>query len=238
MPQVAIIGAGNVGASVAFALILNQVSADIVLYDIDTNKANAQVMDLADASFIHNAKITTATGQTAGQSDIIVITAGAKQLPNEPRTALISRNKQVLQSCISAMNPLNPNAIMIIVSNPVDILTSMAQQMSGLPKHQVFGTGTLLDSVRLRLALSHHLNISQTSINVSVFGEHGDSQFASYSTASIDNIPLLSYPGIAELDLTDIALQTKQKAYKIIEQKGHFYLTQAQRALALAALLA
>jgi L-lactate dehydrogenase len=203
-------------------LLIDEASK-ILMVDIDQPRCEAQVLDISDAAFIHDCKIRVGTFQEAGQSDIIIVTAGAKQKPGEPRTGLIERNKRILNSCIEGMKPLNSKAVLILVANPVDVLTSLAQKLSGLSPHQVIGTGTFLDTARLRATLSDKLDIAETAIHAYVLGEHGDSQFVNWSSAHIGNYPLLKYPGIKDLDLEDIATETMKKAYKIIEAKGSTY---------------
>jgi L-lactate dehydrogenase len=223
MPTVSIIGAGNVGATIAYSLILEQVCSDVVLVDVDTERCQAQVWDIQDVAFLHDSRIRAGTFKEAGQGDIIVITAGAKQEPNEPRTNLIDRNYLILQETMEKMKPLNPNAVMMVVSNPVDILTFLAQKVSGLPTEQVIGSGTFLDSSRLRGYLSESLGVARTSVHAYVLGEHGDSQFVNWSSSHISSVPLLEFPGAKKLDMERVAHFTARKAYHIIGGKGSTY---------------
>jgi L-lactate dehydrogenase len=223
MPTVSIIGAGNVGATIAYSLILRRVCSDVLLVDTDAAKCEAQVLDIQDVAFLNDTRIRTGTFREAGQANIIVITAGAKQEPNEPRTNLIDRNYFILQETIEKMKPLNPNAVMMLVSNPVDILTFMAQKVSGLPKEQIIGSGTFLDSSRLRGYLSDSLGVARTSVHAYVLGEHGDSQFVNWSSSHISSVPLFEFLGAKKLDLERIAHSTARRAYKIIEGKGSTY---------------
>ena len=174
MPSsLAIIGAGNVGASVAYAAVLKKVASEILLVDIDEKRCEAQVLDISDAAFLSNTRIRVGTFKEAGQCDIIVITAGAAQRPGETRMDLVGRNYQILASCISEMKPFKPSTVLILVSNPVDVLTYFAQKLSGLPRSQVLGSGTYLDSARLRQSLSLKLKINENAIHAYVLGEHG-----------------------------------------------------------------
>ena len=223
MPSIAVIGAGNVGPSVAYACLLTKTASKIIMVEIDSPRCEAQVLDIADTAFIHDCKIKVGTFQEAGQSDIVIITAGAKQNIGEPRTELIARNDKILKSCIESMKPFKKETILILVSNPVDILTSLAQKHSGLPPNQVLGTGTFLDTARLRSTLSDQLNVAETAVHIYVLGEHGDSQFVAWSSAHIATCPLEKYPGVDKLDLEGMAKTTMQKAYKIIEAKGSTY---------------
>jgi L-lactate dehydrogenase len=201
MPSIAVIGAGNVGPSVAYACLLTKTASKIIMVEIDSPRCEAQVLDIADTAFIHDCKIKVGTFQEAGQSDIVIITAGAKQNIGEPRTELIARNDKILKSCIESMKPFKKETILILVSNPVDILTSLAQKHSGLPPNQVLGTGTFLDTARLRSTLSDQLNVAETAVHIYVLGEHGDSQFVAWSSAHIATCPLEKYPGVDKLDL-------------------------------------
>jgi len=159
--RVAIIGAGSVGSDIAFALILRRLAAEIVLVDVDTVRCHAQVQDLSDGAFLSSTRVCEGSFKEASQCDIIVITAGAKQRPGESRTDLLGRNMGILKAVLDGMKPLRPDAILLIVANPVDILTFFAQQMSGLPRGQVIGTGTFLDTARLRIFLAEETQASQ-----------------------------------------------------------------------------
>ena len=157
--RIAIIGAGSVGSTCAYALLLRRITSEILLVDIDTALLNAQVQDLADAAFLSNTKIFASTFAEAGQCDIIVITAGAKQRDGETRIDLIDRNYKILESVIGSMKPFRSNTVLLLVSNPVDVLTYFARRMSGLPDTQVIGSGTFLDSVRLRSMLAEQTQV-------------------------------------------------------------------------------
>ena len=158
--KIAIIGAGSVGAAIANSLLLGKVAADIILVDIDLDICHAQVQDLSDAAFLSNVRIRQGHHQDAGQCDIIVISAGAKQRLGDTRLDLIDRNIKMLQQVLNAMRPINPDAVLVLVANPVDVLTYFAQQLSGLPKAQVLGSGTFLDTIRLRGMLAERLKVT------------------------------------------------------------------------------
>jgi L-lactate dehydrogenase len=157
---IAILGAGSVGSAIAQTLLLRRVVADLILVDIDHELCQAQVQDLSDATHLSNVRIRQGSHADAGQADIIILTAGAKQRPGDTRLDLIDRNLKVLGSVLEAMNPIRPDAILLLIANPVDALTYFAQKMSGLPKNQVLGSGTLLDSIRLRGILADKLQVS------------------------------------------------------------------------------
>lgn len=161
--KIAIIGAGSVGGAIANSLLLGKIAASIILVDIDPEICHAQVQDISDAEFLSNVRIKQGHHQDAGQCDIIIISAGAKQRPGDTRLDLIGRNVKMLEEVLNAMQPIRVDAILVLVANPVDVLTHFAQQLSGLPKSQVFGSGTFLDSVRLRRTLAERLNVGTFS---------------------------------------------------------------------------
>jgi L-lactate dehydrogenase len=150
--SIAIIGAGSVGSAIAYSLLLRQVVAD-------NDLCKAQVQDLSDATFLSNVRIRAGILADAQKADIIIITAGAKQRPGDTRLDLIDRNLKVLKSILQPLQPIRSDAILLIVANPVDILTLFAQKLSGLPKGQVLGSGTLLDSIRLKRILASKLQV-------------------------------------------------------------------------------
>jgi L-lactate dehydrogenase len=221
--KVAVIGAGSVGSTIAYALLMREVCSEILLVDIVPEVVYGQVLDLSDSAFLSSTVIRGGTYQEAGQCDVIVITAGAKQNPGESRTELIGRNYNILKSVIGSMQPLNKDAILMLVANPVDVLTSIAQKLSGLPKKQVFGSGTFLDSGRLRLILSKVLRVSELAIHAYVLGEHGDSQFIAWEAAHVAGKRLLDIPAIQAMDREQIAKEVAGKAYEIIKLKGATY---------------
>ncbi|KAH8549577.1 lactate dehydrogenase B [Umbelopsis sp. PMI_123] len=221
--KVAVVGAGSVGATIAYALLMRKVASEILLVDIVPEIVHGQVLDLSDSAFVGSTIIRGATYEEAGQCDVIVITAGAKQKPDEPRTELIARNHKILESVIGSMQPLNKDAILMVVANPVDVLTCIAQKLSGLPRKQVFGSGTYLDSGRLRLTLSKILKVSELAIHAYVLGEHGDSQFIAWDSAHVAGKRLLDIPAIQQLDREQIAKEVAGKAYEIIKLKGATY---------------
>lgn len=178
---IAILGCGDVGATLAYTLILQSTCSEVLLIDPKTTLLAGQVRDLSDATYRSGTgtKIRAGTHAEAAQADIIVITAGAKQKPGESRLSLLSRNLHILESIFGAMRPISENAVLLLVANPVDILTYFARRMSGLRENQVLGTGTSLDSARLRGILAREAEVAPSSIDAYVLGEHGDSQFVS-----------------------------------------------------------
>ncbi|USP78363.1 uncharacterized protein yc1106_05637 [Curvularia clavata] len=221
--QIAILGAGDVGATIAYSLIMNPVAGDILMVDPKEEVRDAQVQDLSDATFHGNTTTRVRAGKhkEAGQCDVVVITAGAKQKKGESRTDLIGRNKAILESAISDMKPFRSDTILLLVANPVDVLTYFAQKFSGLPKEQVIGSGTFLDSARLRGLLATKAEVAASSIDAYVLGEHGESQFVAWSLASIGGVPLeQAIASSHSIDKNAIAEETKNKATNIIQSKG------------------
>jgi len=218
--KIAVIGAGNVGATTAYALLLSDVTGEVILVDINEERCKGEVLDLSDAiPLCHASKVCSGTAKDAGQADIIVITAGTPQVPDQPRTELTEKNAQIVSSIIQKLKPINPQAIIIIVSNPVDVMTLCAQKASGLPRNQVFGSGTILDTQRLRGSISKLIGLAEQSIHAYIIGEHGDTQLPAWSSAYAGGIPLKNFPQLTPDKLEAIALQTRQKAYDIIKCK-------------------
>ena len=164
--RVAIIGAGSVGAAIAFSILHTRIVGEIRLVDVNEKLCHAQVKDLSDAAALSDTKVRVSSLKEAGICDIIVVTAGAHQEPDQTRLDLLHRNFQILKSVIDEMQPLRHHAILIIVTNPVDILTSIARSISGLPPHQVIGTGTFLDTLRLRLIIAERLQVRNVSMRM------------------------------------------------------------------------
>ncbi|KAI7887178.1 lactate dehydrogenase B [Lichtheimia hyalospora FSU 10163] len=215
-----IVGAGGVGSTIAAMTMSKNVADEILLVDSMQDFLKGQVLDLSDANINNGTKVRSATWKEAGQADVIVITAGAKQRSGESRQELVDRNYEILKQVIGEMQPIQKDAVMLLVSNPVDVLTSIAQKLAGLPRNRVFGSGTFLDSSRLNVYLSDKLNISPSSISAYVLGEHGDSQFIAWESASVGGRPLLSFPEIQALDKESIRKQVSNKAMDIIRYKG------------------
>ncbi|CAG8595417.1 6114_t:CDS:2 [Ambispora gerdemannii] len=221
--RIAIIGAGSVGTTIAYAILLQKISSEILLVDINQDTVRGQILDLSDATFVASTQIRAGTYQEAGQCDIVIITAGAKQRPEETRNKLIERNYEILKHVIGAMKPFNQNVILLLVANPVDVLTFIAQKLSGLPKQQVFGSGTFLDSTRLRLKMAETLKIAESAVHCYVLGEHGDTQIIAWSSAHVGGKPLIDFPEIRKLDKEKVAQEIIGKANEIIKLKGSTY---------------
>lgn len=220
-PTIAIIGAGSVGATTAYALILKKVAAKIVLIDINEKKCEGEIQDLIDAVSIEDAaQVSSGSLRDAAHADIIIITAGAPQKPGQTRLELLKTNIQVIDSLMQEMKPLRKNCIIIVVTNPVDILTRYVQDVAGLERNRVFGSGTFLDTQRLRGFIAQTLHVNAPSVHAYVLGEHGDNQIAPWSIAEIGSVPIAQFPQCDPRQLDLLAQKTKQKAYDIIACKG------------------
>jgi len=234
MKKIAIIGAGNVGAHVAAAAIHKNLTAEILLVDENEKFENSQVLDLRDAlNFFPAAKISGADfgEKKLRDADIFVITAGAKQAPGETRIDLLEKNILILKKIASQIGKIKSSAIVILVTNPVDILTHAAQKIFDLPRAQIFGSGTVLDSARLRWRLADFFKKNISEISGFVLGEHGDSEFVAWSTVkNSEKIP-------AEKKI-EIETAVRRAAYEIIAGKGAtFFGIGAAAAEILAAIL-
>lgn len=220
--KVAIVGgAGNVGSSIAYALMLRNLVAEVMLVDIDQRRVIGQVNDLSDAlTFSRTSKIFCGSFAEAGKADIIIISAGVAQKLGEKRSQLIRENRSIISSIIKSMKPINEKAIIIVVTNPVDAITMLVQDIAQIPRNQIFGSGTFLDTQRLRSCIGLALSIGSQSVHAYVLGEHGESQFVAWSNADIAGVPLSSFSKLSRISCEEIALQTKERVYEIIEAKG------------------
>jgi len=222
--KIAIIGAGNVGSTIAYACMLEDVAAKIILVDINEDFCKGQVIDLQDALvFSNSSSIEQDTFKQASQADIIIICAGAKQKPNEKRTKLIDTNKKIIDSIFKELGSIKKDTIIIMVTNPLDVLTLYAQKISNHPRQLIFGSGTYLDTQRLRGYISEKIAISPQSIHAYIIGEHGDSEFPTWSCAHIAGNSLSHFKKLTPAVLEEIAQKTRNKAYEVIKCKGATY---------------
>lgn len=224
--KVGIIGVGSVGSATAFALVMRGVADELVLIDYNQKKAEAEALDISHATtFAYASKVYAGTYEDLKGAEVVIITAGANQKPGETRIDLLARNKAILESIISPLMKTAPDAIILLASNPVDIMTDLALKLSGLPKNRVFGSGTILDTSRFRTLLGEHLGLSSKSIHANVLGEHGDSEVLVWSngdagTLAIDTLANdINRPLTAEVK-AQIDDNVRNAAYKIIDGKG------------------
>ncbi len=221
--KASIIGCGSVGATTAYAYLLSGAVTDISLVDIDAGKANGLKLDLEHAlSFTPHTTIAAGDNfaKCAG-SNIVIITAGARQKEGETRLDLIKKNREIFKEMIPKVTQAAPDAIYIIVSNPVDVLTYEMIKQSGIPWNRVFGSGTLLDSARLQFHISERIKLNPGSIDAYVMGEHGDTSFPVYSSANVLGKPLSTFEGFSEEVSAECYKDTKNAAYRIINDQGY-----------------
>ena len=218
--KIAVIGAGSVGSTTAYTLVMKNLAAEVILVDINEAKEEGEVMDINDAlSFVETGKIRGGSYQDAATADIIVITAGLPQKSgDQSRLELVNKNKEILKSIFDQIKPLNPEAKIVVVSNPVDIMTYYAQEFSGLPRNQVFGTGTSLDTSRLRTEIALAIDVNVQSVDGFVLGEHGESEFVAWSTVSVGGGLIKDKLDSDKLD--EIARKVRDDAKNIIDRKG------------------
>jgi L-lactate dehydrogenase len=220
---IAIIGVGAVGSAIANAIISLNISADLILLDKDEERCAGHVQDLSDAlGFSLTSRVFQGTYEDVKKAHIVIISAGRPQQPGESRLELIGTNKEILDDVLSQLVGLRQDALVIMVTNPLDILTYCALKQLDIPRKQIFGTGTYLDSQRLRHLLGNELGISERSIEAFVLGEHGDSQVIAWSSTKIAGNPVEQF-GITLRRQRELAQRTKQIAYEIIHAKGASY---------------
>jgi L-lactate dehydrogenase len=227
--RIAIVGVGNVGATFAHALLLSGLAAEIVLIDRDVRKAEGEAMDLNHSiPLVYPARIWAGDYPDCAGATLTVITAGSAQKPGETRLDLLQRNKSIFQSIVSQVVKYNPEGLILVATNPVDILSYATWKISGLPAARVLGSGTILDTARLRYLLSQHFGVDARSVHAYIIGEHGDSEVPVWSLANIAGMHLTEYCAAnhthCETDiLQTIFEQTRDAAYQIIERKGATY---------------
>lgn len=223
MFKVSIVGCGSVGATAAYALLLDGTPTDLTLIDIDKDRASGILLDLEHSlSFTPNTKLSASDDISACErSNVVVVTAGARQKEGQTRLELIDVNRKIFQDIIPKIAKSAPDAILIIVTNPVDVLTYEAIKLSGFPKERVFGSGTMLDTARFQFHLSQKLDVSPQSVDAYVMGEHGDTSFPVLSSANVSGTRLLDFPGFTEKDAMQCYEDTRQAAYRIINDVGY-----------------
>lgn len=221
-PQIAIIGVGQVGGAAAYALILASVAAELLLVDIDIDLRNGQIQDLSDVAYSSNSgtRVRAATYHEAAQCDIVVITAGSKHNIGQTTIDYTSRNISIVRNIIEAMTPFRSDTILLVVANPVDLLTSIAQELSGLPASQVLGSGTFLDSVRLRGLMADRAGVAAKSIDIHVLGVHGDPQVVAWSVATIGGVPIDKSLPPNTLNRAELSDECKNRSRSIVRAKG------------------
>jgi L-lactate dehydrogenase len=225
--KVAIIGAGSVGATIAYACLLRGVAKQIALYDVQRKKVDAEVLDLNHG--LQFVPMATLEGSDdvgiCADADVVVITAGAKQKPGQTRMDLAGANAEICRKLIPGLMRVAPNAIYLLVTNPVDVITYVTLKLTGLPPQRVFGSGTVLDSSRFRYLIAQRCDVAVQNVHAYIVGEHGDSEIPLWSSASIANVALKDWavPRHGKLtvrDRTEIFQNVKDAAYQIVAGKG------------------
>ena len=229
--KVAVVGCGFVGSASAFALMQSGLFTEMVLLDVVQEKAEGEAMDIMHGTALMNPmRIYAGTYDDIADAAVIVVTAGAAQKPGETRLDLIHKNISILGSIMAEIRKRSCQGIMLVVSNPVDILTYYAAKTSGMPENRVFGSGTVLDTARLRTLLGTKLDVDSRSIHAVIVGEHGDSEIVCWSNANVSGVPLADFfalRGMGDQDLTaaekEIGDDVKNSAYQIIQKKRATY---------------
>lgn len=226
--KLSIIGAGSVGSSLAYAALIRNSAREVVLYDVNATRVEAEVLDLAHGrQFIGASRITGGADiELVADSDVVVITAGAKQKPGQTRLDLAATNARILEDLMPRLVALAPNAVFVLVTNPCDVLTVVAERVVDLPSGRIFSSGTVLDSARLRWLLAEAADVAPQSIHAIIVGEHGDSEFPIWSDATIGQTPLRDWTDesgtrlFPRERLESLTSDVVHAAYKIIEGKG------------------
>ena len=219
--KITIIGAGSVGSTIAYTLSSQDIASEIVLIDINKQKAEGEVLDIIQGTcFRDPISIIAGEYEDAKDSDIVIITSGIARKPGQTRLELTQTNVNILKSITPEIVKAAPNALYLIVSNPVDIMTYVFTKISGLPENQILGSGTILDSARLRCGLSEHFQIAQSNIHAYVFGEHGDTSFIPWSGAYISGVSVDEYYDLEKKLGKDIERIDKEAMLQYVQKSG------------------
>lgn len=227
--KVAVVGCGFVGSSSAFALMQSGLFSEIALVDVNREKAEGEALDISHGvPFVGQVKVYAADYDDIMDAAIVVVTAGAAQKPGETRLDLVNKNIRIFQSILPEFKKRNYKGILLVVSNPVDILTLAALKLSDLPEQRVIGSGTVLDTARLKTALGEHLDVDSRSVHSFIIGEHGDSEMVAWSSTNVSGIPLNDFCEMrghfAHDEAMDrIADEVRNSAYEIIAKKHATY---------------
>ena len=229
MRKIAVIGCGFVGSSCAFTLMQSNLFSEMVLIDVDKDRAEGEAMDMSHGlPFETPMKIYAGEYEDIADCAIVIITAGANQKPDETRLDLVAKNVGIYKHIIPELVRVGCEGILLIVSNPVDILTYTALKLSGFPENRVIGSGTVLDTARLKYLLGEHLKIDNRGVHAFIIGEHGDSELAAFSSANVSGINLNKFCEMRgyynhEESMQRIYEYVRDSAYKIIEKKHATY---------------
>ena len=227
--KIGIIGAGFVGSTAAYAMVMRGVGSDIVIVDLNRAAAEAQASDIVHAvPFAYSANVRAGDYPDLAGADIVLLSAGVNQQPGETRIQLLGRNASVFAAIIPKVLQAAPEAVLVVATNPVDVMTQIAQRISGLPAGRVVGSGTILDTARFRSLLAGHLGVSPKSVHAQVLGEHGDSEVLHWSEAMVGGVPVEAFAAQSRVALTaavklEIDRSVRGAAYSIIAGKGATY---------------
>lgn len=230
--KISILGAGNVGATIAYTLTMSGLASEIVLIDINREKAIGEAMDILQGTpLCPPVNIYAGEYSAAAESDIVIVTLGMARKPGQTRIDLAQNNVNIIKDVMPQIAKFAPDAVYVVVSNPVDILTYAIIKATGLPEHRVIGSGTLLDSARLRSALAEHVHLSPESVQAYVFGEHGDSSMIPWSLTTIAGMEMDNYctnvcprhNQCGKIELHDIEDDVRTAGAKVIKLKGATY---------------
>lgn len=224
----AVIGCGAVGATIAFALSQKSLFSELVLIDANHAKAEGEAMDISHGlPFAHPMKVYAGEYSDISDCYLIIITAGAAQKPDETRLDIVHKNVEIFKSIIPNISKYNQDAIILVVSNPVDILTYCTIKLSGFPPERVMGSGTVLDTARLKYRLGQSLCVDSRSVHAFIIGEHGDSELAVWSSANVSGIDLEDFHGLCagcgDISFDNIYKGVRDSAYEVIDRKGATY---------------
>ena len=223
------VGCGFVGSATVFSLMQSGLFSEIAMIDADMSKAEGEAMDISHGiPFAKQMKVYAGSYDDVSDAGIVIVTAGANQKPDETRLDLVNKNVAIFKQIIPEIAKRNFEGILLIVANPVDILTQVAQKLSGLPENRVIGSGTVLDTGRLKHRLGEHLGVDSRSVHAFIIGEHGDSEIAAWSRANVSGIPLNDFCEMRghyqhEEATREIAEKVKNSAYEIIQRKRATY---------------
>jgi L-lactate dehydrogenase len=227
--RVAVVGTGAVGSTFAFGLLLSGLASEIVLSDANARKAEGEAMDLLHAvPFARTARVWSGPVSECRGAAVTVIAAGAAQKPGETRLDLVQKNAVIFRELVPQVAEANPDGIILVATNPVDILAYLTYRIAGLPARRVIGSGTILDTARFRMLLAEHYGVDPRSVHAHIAGEHGDSEVPVWSSANIAGMPIADFAAAAGIGHDDDALReifegTRDAAYRIIERKGATY---------------
>ena len=229
MNKISIIGTGSVGSTIAYTLTVMGLASEIVMIDINSEKALGEALDIRQGTpFCNACSVYAGDYRDSADSDIVILTSGIARKPGQTRLELAQTNVNITKSIIPEITKYAPDAVYIIVSNPVDVLTYTFHKFSDIPESHIIGSGTILDTARLRARLSEYYDINQSNVHAYVFGEHGDSSFIPWSIANISNVPikdcasLITTPGIErpELDPEEVEQYVRKSGGRVIARKG------------------